>query len=217
MPWAASAAGRINLFGSAGHAFVIKQATSDTGSISLTAALEGVIDGNVTAPGRISLSSGLRMVISGNGAVETLGDMIEVSGASLKMINGATMMAQLGRVVVDVDGDAVVTGIESGVGLADAVSITAGGRIFAGTLEDRVDITAMAAGAGVYLRAGLGIGDKTQANDRWQDGSGDIAGSANLVTDTPNPLRQTNPIRHRARTERTHFLDVTPDDATQSP
>ncbi|WP_170314740.1 leukotoxin LktA family filamentous adhesin [Aquibium carbonis] len=185
----ASASGLINLFGSAGHAFVIRQATSDTGSISLTAALEGVIDGDVTAPGRISLSSGLRMVVSGNGAIETYADMIEVSGASLKMINGATMMAQFGRVVVDVDGDAVVTGIESGVGLADAVSITAGGRIFAGTLEDRVDITAMATGAGVFLRAGLGIGDKTQANDKWQDGTGDIAGSANLITDTPNPLR----------------------------
>ncbi len=185
----ASAGGLINLFGSAGHAFVIKQATSETGSVSLTAALEGVIDGDVAASGRISLSSGLRLVVSSAGAVESFGDMIDVSGASLKMIDGATMMAQLGRVVVDVDGDALVTGIESGVGLADAVSITAGGRIFAGTLEDRVDITAMAAGAGVYLRAGLGIGDKTQANDRWQDATGDIAGSANLVTDTPNPLR----------------------------
>ena len=185
----ASAGGLINLFGSAGHAFVIKEATSDTGSIALTAALEGVVDGDVTAPGRISLSSGLRMVVSGVGAVESFGDMIDVSGASLKMINGATMMAQLGRVVVDVDGDAVVTGIESGVGLSDAVSITAGGRIFAGTLEDRVDITAMATGAGVHLRAGLGIGDKTQANDKWQDATGDVAGSANLVTDMPNPLR----------------------------
>jgi hypothetical protein len=185
----ARAGGLINLFGSAGHAFVIKEATSDTGSVALTAALEGVIDGDVNAPGRISLSSGLRMVISGNGAVESFADAIEVSGASLKMINGATMMAQLGRVVVDVTGDALVTGIESGVGLADAVSITAGGRIFAGTLEDRVDITAMATGAGVYLRAGLGIGDKTQANEKWQDATGDVAGSANLITDTPNPLR----------------------------
>jgi hypothetical protein len=193
----ASAGGLINLFGSAGHAFVIKEATSETGSVSLTAALEGVIDGEIKAPGRISLSSGLRMVISSAGAVETFGDMIDVSGASLKMINGATMMAQLGRVVVDVTGDALVTGIESGVGVADAVSVTAGGRIFAGTLEDRVDITAMAAGAGVYLRARLGIGDKTQANETWQDATGDVAGSANLVTDTPNPLRL-----------RTNMLDI---------
>jgi hypothetical protein len=185
----ARAGGLINLFGSAGHAFVIKEATSDTGSVTLTAALEGVIDGDVTAPGRISLSSGLRMVISANGAVESFADTVEVSGASLKMINGATMIAGIGRVVVDVTGDALVTGIESGAGVADAVSITAGGRIFAGTLEDRVDITAMAAGAGVYLRAGLGIGDKTQANEKWQDATGDVAGSANLITDTPNPLR----------------------------
>jgi hypothetical protein len=185
----ATAGGLINLFGSDGHQFVISAATSQSGSISLAASREGVIDGAVTAPGQISLSSGLRMVVSSLGRIETTAGMIDVRGGSLKMINGATMVADIGRVVIDVDNDAVVTGITSGAEVADAVSITAGGRIFAGTLEDRVDIMAMGTGAGVYLRAGLGIGDRTQANDRWQDAATDVAGSANLVTDVPNALR----------------------------
>src|SRR5690606_24382587 len=37
--------------------------------------------------------------------------------------------------------------------------------------------------------AALGIGDKTQAGAKWEDGVGDPLGSANAVTDTPNPLR----------------------------
>lgn len=283
----AQASGLINLYGSAGHQFVISKAVSQSGSISLTAALDGLIDGAVTAPGQISLSAGERLVLSDRGIVQTSGGMIDVrsgslimadgsklitslgrvlidvvgdahmtdissgygalddaaisvcvggeaifdgavvaqggisvsvdgrtvvsgrssltaalgsinvTGGALKMINGATMVSELGRIGIAVDGDALVTGIISGYQTAvlpdadgafgatnAAVSISAGGRIFAGTIEpDRVDIETTAAGAGVYLSAGLGIGDKTQANDGWQ------GVNANQVTDVPNPLR----------------------------
>jgi hypothetical protein len=157
----------------------------------------------VTAPGDISLAAGQRMVVSSLGRIDTAGGMIDVGGASLKMIDGATMLAEIGRIAIEVTGDALVTGIRSGHAAAPspdvdgafgaagaAVSIVAGGRIFAGNAEpDRVDIETTAPGAGVQLSAALGIGDKTQASERWQDGSGDLAGSANLVTDVPNPLR----------------------------
>ncbi len=189
----ASAGGLINLFGSAGHRFVIAGATSTTGSVKLTAALEGVIDGAVTAPGRIDLVAGTRLVISSLGQVHSFGNLIDARAGALKMIDGASLVANAGRIVIETDGDALVTGIDSGAsdsGGDAAVAIVSGGRVFAGTDPDRVfDIKAMAAGASVSITAALGIGDKTQANAKWQDGPGDVPGSANAVTDTPNPLR----------------------------
>ena len=189
----ASAGGLINLFGAAGHQFVVSGATSTSGSIKLTAALEGVIDGAVTAPGRIDLAAGTRLVVSSHGQVHTLADLIDVRAGVLKMIDGASLLTSAGRIAIATDGDALVTGIESGASDAGgdvAVSIVSGGRVFAGTDDDRIfDIKAMAPGASVTVTAALGIGDKTQANAKWQDAAGDVPGSANAVTDTPNPLR----------------------------
>jgi hypothetical protein len=189
----ASAGGLINLFGPAGHQFVIAGASSSAGSIKLTAALEGVIDGAVTAPGRIDLAAGARLVLSSRGQVHALGDLIDVRAGALKMIDGASLVADIGRIGIETDGDALVTGIESGAsdaGSDAAVTIVSGGRVFAGTDPDRVfDIKAMATGASVSVTAALGIGDKTEANSKWQDGPGDVPGSANAITDVPNPLR----------------------------
>jgi hypothetical protein len=254
----ATAAGLINLYGPSNNLFIIKSATSSAGSITLTAGFEGVIAGAVTAPGQISLvaggrfvidnlgqlhstvggidvragslamnagatmtadlgrisiatdddalidgtvtagdqisvATGGRFVIDSLGQLRSTGGMIDVRAASLKMINGATMTADVGRIFISTTGDALVTGIESKAsddGVHSAIEIASGGRVFAGTAGSRdFDLKAMSAGASVKVTAALGIGDKTQADAKGQDGPGDVPGSANAVTDTPNPLR----------------------------
>ncbi|MBW6507438.1 MAG: leukotoxin LktA family filamentous adhesin [Rhodobacteraceae bacterium] len=175
----ATAANEINLFGPSNSLFIIGSALAG-GTIRLAAAGQSVIDGLVETAGTINLAAGGRQLFTALADVHSVAGLVDINSASLKMLNGATLRADAGRVQIATDGNALVTGITSGSGDADAVKVTAGGRIFAGTLDPRTDITAMAAGAGVVLSAGLGIGDKTQANMTALD---------NAVTDTANPLR----------------------------
>ncbi len=189
----ASASGPINLYGPARNLFTLKSVTSTAGGITLTAGFEGIIDGSVSALGQIDLAAGGRWVVSGQAAIHSTTGMIEVSAASLKMIDGATMTADIGRIAITTTGNALVTGISSGAsdsGGHSAVEIVSGGRVLAGNASARpFDIKADAVGASVAITAALGIGDKTQANQKWQDGLNDVPGSANAVTNTPNPLR----------------------------
>ncbi|GGD47721.1 leukotoxin LktA family filamentous adhesin [Sinisalibacter lacisalsi] len=175
----AKAAQEINLFGPANSLFIIGSAKAGS-IIRLTAAGEGVIDGLVKAPGDITIATGGRTLFTALGDVHSTAGLVDINSASLKMLNGAKILANAGQVTIATTGDALVTGITSEIALADAVSVTAGGRIFAGTSDPRTDITAMSVGAGVYLSAGLGIGHKTQANTSALD---------NTVTDVANPLR----------------------------
>lgn len=169
----------INLFGSAGTRFIIGSANAG-GTIRLAAAGEGVIDGLVQTPGDILIATGGRTLFTALGDAHSVAGLVDINSGSLKMLNGAVIRTGAGRVAVATIGDALVTGITSASALANSVSVTAGGRIFAGTSDPRTDITAMTAGAGVVLTAGLGIGDRTQANDTALD---------NTVTDPANPLR----------------------------
>jgi filamentous hemagglutinin family protein len=177
----ANAKDGINLYGPLGFKFVIGEAKSTAGgTIDLFAADEGIVDGEIETAGNINLTAGGRQLITGNGAVTSGAGAVTIDAASLKMLNGVALTAA-GKVQIDTVGNALVTGITSASALVDAVSITAGGQVFAGTLAGRLsDIRAMAAGAGVKILAGLGIGDKTQANDTAE---------GNTVTDTANPLR----------------------------
>ncbi|WP_139828319.1 hypothetical protein [Maritimibacter sp. HL-12] len=175
----ANAKNEINLFGPANSLFIIGSAKAG-GTIRLTAAGEGVIDGLVETPGTINIATGGRTLFTALGDVHSTAGLVDINSASLKMLNGAVIRADADRVVIATTGDALVTGITTASALANAVSVTAGGRIFAGTSDPRTDITAMEPGAGVYLSAGLGIGDKTQANTSALD---------NTVTDVANPLR----------------------------
>ena len=189
----ASAEGLINLYGPAQNLFVIRAASSTAGSITLTAGFEGVIDGAVTAPGQISLAAGGRFVVSALGQLHSTTGMIDVRAGSLKMLDGATMTADLGRIFIKTSGDALVTGIESKANddpAHAAIEIESGGHVFAGNAPGRAfDLKAMSASASVKITAALGIGDKTAANTKWQDGQGDVPGSANALSDVPNPLR----------------------------
>jgi hypothetical protein len=184
----ASAAGVVDLYGPGTNLFIVKSIVSGI-SVALTAGSEGVIDGSVSAPGDITLVAGGRFVVTSDGDVQsTVGD-IAINANSLKMLDGAILTADAGKVAIGTTKDALVTGITSGNAAADAVSISAGGHILAGTGSTRIDITAMAAGAGIKLVAGEGIGDKTEANVKYADGPGDIPGSANLITQVANPHR----------------------------
>jgi hypothetical protein len=164
----ATAQNEINLFGSAGVRFIIGSANAG-GTIRLAAADDGVIDGVVQTPGDVFIATGGRTVFTGRGEVHTTAGLVDINSGALKMLNGAVIRADAGRVIVATLGDALVTGITSGIGASNAVSVSAGGRIFAGTSDPRYDITAMTAGAGVVLNAGLGIGDRTQANETDMD------------------------------------------------
>jgi hypothetical protein len=176
----ANAAQEINLFGSANTLFIIGEAKAG-GTIRLAAAGQGVIDGLVeTTGGTVNIATGGRTLFTALGDVHAVLGLVDINSALLKMLNGAQIRAQVGQVIVATTDDALVTGITSGSGSADAVKVTAGGRIYAGTSDPRTDITAMAVGAGVALQAGLGIGDKSQANQTALD---------NAVTDVANPLR----------------------------
>ncbi|MFK5996957.1 MAG: hypothetical protein QM492_02485 [Rhodobacterales bacterium] len=185
---AALSANGINLYGPLNNKFIIRSATAG-GTINLNSAGDSTIDGSVTTASAINLSAGGRQIISGISTVHAVAGDIAINAGSLKMLNGVAMNADAGAVMIATSGDAVVTGITVGSAAIDAVKIMAGGQVFAGTLPTRTDITAMSPGAGVFVRAGLGIGDKTQADDLAEDRSGDVPGSANLITDTPNPLR----------------------------
>ncbi|WP_322865055.1 leukotoxin LktA family filamentous adhesin [Aquicoccus sp. G2-2] len=171
----------IMLRGPLGSKFVIAHAKSaNGGTITLEGADESIIDGDVETAGPVNLVAGGRQVLTGNADVTSGADVVSVAAGSLKMLNGSAMLAA-GQVVVTTAGDALVTAIKSTSALIDAVSITVGGRVFAGTLDARpYDISAMTAGAGVKIVAGLGIGDKTMTNETADE---------NVVTDSANPLR----------------------------
>jgi len=175
----ANAANEINLFGPANSLFIIGSAKAG-GTIRLTAAGEGVIDGLVETPGTINIATGGRTLFTADGDAYSTAGLVDINSASLKMLNESVIRADLGQVTIATTGDALVTGITTASADEKAVSVTAGGRIFAGTSDPRTDITAMEPGAGVFLSAGLGIGDKTQANTSALD---------NSVTDVANPLR----------------------------
>jgi mucin-19 len=112
-----------------------------------------------------------------------------VNADTLKMLNGSRITASLGTVQINTVNDALVTGIMSGSGGINAISIKAGGHLLAGTDPARpFDLSAMAPGAGIQLLAGLGIGDETEADNFAVDQKGSPAGSANLITAVVNPL-----------------------------
>lgn len=186
----ATAAQEINLFGPEASLFVIGSATAGS-TIRLEASGESTIDGVVQTSGDILLFAGGRQVLSTISDVHTTGGLVDINSGSLKMLTDAVVRADLGRVVIATDGDAQVTGITSGSTDAAAVSVVStNGAIIAGNADPRTDITAMAAGAGVFLQAGLGIGQVTQTN---------ATASENDVTDVINPLRiRTNTLAAEA-------------------
>ena len=186
----ATAAQEINLFGPEASRFVIGSATAGS-TVRLGAFGESIIDGVVQTPGDILLSTGGRQVLTSISALQTSGGLVDINAGSLKMLTDAVVQADVGRVVIATTGDAQITGITSGSTDAAAVSVVSmEGAIIAGNADPRTDIEAMATGAGVFLQAGLGIGQVTQTN---------VTAEENVVTDVINPLRiRTNTLAAEA-------------------
>ena len=178
----ANAQGTIDLRGAQGSKFNLSHARSTSGgTITISAAGESIIDGTVDTVGEIVFISGGRQIFTDKASITSGAGNVSITADSLKMLNDSTLVAA-GTVGIKTAGDAVVTAISSASTAIDAVNIEATvGRVFAGTIAGRAyDISATAAGAGVKIVAGLGIGDKTQADDTATD---------NTVTDVANPLR----------------------------
>jgi filamentous hemagglutinin family protein len=155
-------------------------ATSGTGGIWIDAPLGNATFGAVTSGDAIGINGArdlqFKLAVSGAGPVSigasrtlaleapasvtaAVGDVGLVAG-TLQMSDGAAVTAMLGRVAIDTAGDAIITGITSGSGAADAVRIVAGGRIVdAG--DTRVDVTARTPGLTATLSGAGGVGTAT--------------------------------------------------------
>ena len=180
--------GLVDLYGVAGLDFTIGSDLAGT-STKLVAAVDGTIDGPVTAGTDIAMSAGGRLVLTASANVISGAGQVLVSADTMKMLNGSRITASLGSVQVNTVNDALVTGIISGSADINAISINSGGHVLAGTDPARpFDLSAMTAGAGIKLVAGLGIGDETEADNFAVDQKGSPVGSANLITAVANPL-----------------------------
>lgn len=179
----------INLYGVGGLDFTIGSALAGTAT-KLVAAVNGMIDGPVTAGTDITMSAGGRWTMTASTNVISAAGQIQLSADVLKMLRGARMSANLGSVRIDTAHDALVTGISAGSGAINAIEVTSGGHILAGGDPARLyDLSAMAPDAGIKLTATLGIGDQTWVDRFAKDQVGSAPGSADLITGIANPLR----------------------------
>ena len=160
------------------------------GHLELDAGGDAFALGALQAEDYIDLSADGRLVIGASGSATTTTGNITLDADSLKMVNGSILLATAGDVGITTTLDALVTDITSGSADADAVTVIAGAHVLGGTATNRIDITADAtATSGVKIIAGAGIGDETEADAKYVDGTGDVPGSANAITDIANPLR----------------------------
>ncbi len=150
--------GSIYLRGPLGFLFNL-DAVQAQGPVGATAAADMTVSGAVTGAGGITLVAGQQLTVGAAGRITpAVGDATLDAGA-VQILDGGTVSAALGHVIIDAGlGDAVVTGLSSGLAAADAIQITATGRILSGT-GSPADITD--ALGGVILRAGTGIGTAT--------------------------------------------------------
>ncbi|MCX2983413.1 leukotoxin LktA family filamentous adhesin [Halieaceae bacterium IMCC14734] len=140
--------------------------------VSLAAAYGYRISDAVTGLANISLLADGEAIITSTGSVTgQLGDL-QVTGTALRVEDGGWMNAGLGRLVMDLDGDAIVTGLYSGYAGPGAIDIRTGGRVLDGG-DTRTDITALADNSSVSIRAG-GVGNASVTEDG--------------IVDTPNAL-----------------------------
>src|SRR4030081_3937786 len=137
------------LSGVAGLDFAIGSDLAGT-STRLVAAVDGTIDGPVTAGTDVAMSAGGRLGLTASANVISSAGGVLVDANSLKMLNGSRITAGLGTVQINTVNDALVTGISSGSGDIYAISINAGGHLLAVTNPTRpFDLSAMAPGAGI--------------------------------------------------------------------
>ncbi|MEW6479356.1 MAG: hypothetical protein AB1455_07880 [Pseudomonadota bacterium] len=158
---AATAGQGVFLHGPAGEHFNIGSSTSG-GATSLTAANNMMVDGQVTGLGTVSLASGGTTTLTTHADVVSTAQGVQVRAGRLLMeddgVAAARLRSDLGTIDIETTGDAIITGIESGNGTADAVRVSStAGRILDGG-DTRLDIIANAPpDAGLLLAAQKGV------------------------------------------------------------
>ena len=168
--------------------------------IRIVAHENGSINGNVVAPGAIDLLGDKRLTLSGTrdiligdpnslegtstqvalaATVRSLTGDISMTADELRILNDATVRAEVGTVRFDTAGDAIVTGISTGNATSNAVTgRSINGRILDGG-DAHLDITANQPGAVMTLSAQNGVGTGTLR----ADGSIDAAAANSLEID----------------------------------
>ena len=154
--------------------------------IRIVAHENGSINGNVVAPGAIDLVGDKRLTLSGTrniligdpnslagtsnqlasaAAVHSLAGDITMTADELRILNDATVRADIGTVRFDTVSDAIVTGIFSGNATSNAViGYSTSGRILDGG-DVHLDVTANHPGAVMTLSAQKGVGTGTLRAD----------------------------------------------------
>jgi filamentous hemagglutinin family protein len=128
----------------------------------LSADVDMVIDGPVSAPGQVGLIAGGNVQMTPNAAVTAGTIGVLVNAGSLTMVPGATITVGAGTIDIATAGDAVVTGISTLNPTASAIVITSGGRVLDADGEnpivDNLDLSAAAVGAKLTINAQGQIG-----------------------------------------------------------
>ncbi len=154
----ALAGGDVYLNGPLGYSFNLGNITGG-GDMELSAVVDMQLSDEVRAPGNIALSAGNAVQFASTGSVlASAAQGITVDALTLNMADGASLQTNAGTVRVQTVGDATITGIVSGNGTADAVTIISGGNVRDGG-DTRLDVRADSApGAKVNITAGGSIG-----------------------------------------------------------
>ena len=154
--FASAPKGSVYLYGPSGFLFNLESVQAQ-GFVAATASIDMTVNGPINGPAGVTLIAGQQLTIGATGnAFSALGDATLNAGA-VQIIDGGTVSAPLGNIRIDASaGDAVVTGLSSGLAAADAIQITAKGRILGGS-GTPADITDTQGGA--ILVAGAGIGN----------------------------------------------------------
>ena len=191
----AIAARAVDLYGADADNFIVGSISAGT-TVDLSASLDGTIAGPLQATGEIRFAAAGRWGLTGAANVDSLTGDISINANSLKIVDGGRVDAESGHVIIVTAGDALVTGLHAGASDGLAVSITAGGHVLAGADPARfADITDTAPIGGVFIQAGLGIGNLTEADSEAFDGPGEAPGTADQFTTVANGLRISTPAQ----------------------
>ncbi|HMX15616.1 MAG TPA: hypothetical protein PKD29_02125 [Rhodocyclaceae bacterium] len=152
----------IALNGPLGHSFNLGTIASGD-AVRLSADVDMLIDGPVSAPGPVGLVSGGIMTMTPAGSVHSDAGSIRVDAGTLAMADGATVRSETGILRVVTAGDAVVTGLSTGndgVAGMDGETHSVAVLSTAGNVRDggdtRPDVIADTGNASLSLRAPMG-------------------------------------------------------------
>jgi filamentous hemagglutinin family protein len=149
--------------------------TAASGSVSLTAVGDLTVGSAATTPGAITLLAGGLAKVTG--LVSSGSGNIGVTGNSIDIAAGGSLVSSTGRINLQATGDVFIDKIQTGNATASAITIaTTTGRVLEASSDAAADIVANNAGAVVTITAPGGIGNATRT------------GATTVDTATPNAI-----------------------------